>query len=55
LQLGVNEFIDLKEEERNSMNGVRKMYAGEKCPTGSSALGAGRVVAMALTNDVSID
>ena len=35
------------------MNGVRKMNDGVQCPTGSSASGAGRVVAMALEPDVS--
>ena len=35
------------------MNGVRNMNDGVKCPTGSSASGAGRVVAMALAPDVS--
>ena len=52
-QLGVNEYIDLKEEERNGMNGMRKLYAGEKCTPDSSASSSGRVVAMALENDVS--
>ena len=50
----MNEFIDLKEEERNGMNGIRKLYAGPKCPADSSASGSGRVVAMALENDVSV-
>ena len=49
----MNEFIDLKVEELNSMNGVRKLYAGPKCPAGSSASSSGRVVAMALEPDVS--
>ena len=50
----MNEFIDLKEEERNGMNGIRKLYAGPKCPVDSSASSSGRVVAMALENDVSV-
>lgn len=52
LQVGVNEFMDLKTEERNNMNGVRGLNDGPKCPT-SEASSTGRVVAMALANDVS--
>ena len=54
----MNEFIDLKTEERNNMNGVRGLNDGPKCTTTgeSSSRGqsiSGRVVAMALANDVS--
>ena len=52
-QLGVNEYIDLKPEERNSMNGVRKLYDGEQCPPGASASSSQKVSAMALEADVS--
>ena len=48
----MNEFIDLKEEELNTMNGIRSLYKGNKCPNGSTASGSTRVVAMALENDV---
>lgn len=51
-QVGVNEFIDLKVEERNTMNGVRGLNDGSKCAS-SQASSSGRVVAMVLANDVS--
>ena len=48
----MNEFIDLKTEERNNMNGIRGLNDGPKCTT-TEASSSGRVVAMALANDVS--
>ena len=49
----MNEYIDLKPEERNSMNGVRKLYDGEQCPPGATASSSQKVAAMALEADVS--
>ena len=53
LQVGVNEYIDLKENELNKLNGIRSLYKGSKCPNGTTASGSTRVVAMAFENDVS--
>lgn len=54
MQVGVNQFVDLTEEELNTMNGMRGLYKGIKCPASpASSSSSSRVVAMALESDVS--